>query len=723
MESITPSTILDGDKDVKNKPSEEGIMVLKINLFTNIPEGDHTLQNKEFKRSMIVLDKELKNNINKSDANSSFDTTANLSQYPFISSKYKFKPSIIYKNYEFIYRFFFSYNTFIKMLESYAKFSTEKSEDIIYHNIDVLLRALFPLFLKTSEGYYNSYKYIYEGNGLSEKQFSFNNIVETLKRTFNISSQKYTILNIGKDYTVKKIVWLNDFISNPNYNNLVTSYIKFKIWMNDYAKSDIVNYNLIMTRTFATNRADFEKKKLKLGNRNYADADTNNPFFMKEIKDSSGKLNENYLNYAQFYDVIQYYNDNKTINDKLQKVIDGVFYLNKPPDILKFEKFMNEFLSKIKELDLEVNEYEKEMEKIYKKYDTIGDIIGNMTKSIKSGVTPKITLSEHIRTITGIKPTLIKIIVKIRQIISNMQTILNNYSGKNAEIFKNEFEEIKEETTERIDDIGIIIDSIINFNDSYLTTITFYQGELDSKIHSKEKINEDYLNNYHRKLKKANDANTKYLETNKGNMEILQSRIKNYIRDNTIIDLFNSYSISAGSEYNEQEKVENFYNVMDEIIKNKSNINKIDDSFKKIIAFKTQKSIEQNKKYLPMIRIDVMMDFIDGKINNENYSQLQCPYMSNDLSNLVLNKFYYKNDLEDYSFLKNSNYIYSITDNGIKRVNSRSKDRPDIKKNEYKNDRYDNKNTLNNNSWYGGNRNRKTRHKKLNKKRKTKKNI
>jgi hypothetical protein len=262
-------------------------------------------------------------------------------------------------------------------------------------------------------------------------------------------------LNIGKDYTVKKIVWLNDFMNNPNYNNLIVSYRKFKNWIIDYVVNDFENYNLIRTKTFVTNRADFEKKRLKIGNRNYAATDTINPFFMQEIKDSRGKLNENYLNYAQFYYIIQHYIDNKTINKDLQKLIDGVF---------------------------------------------------------------------------NFKPT-------------------------------------------------------------------------------------------------------------------------NLIND--------------GTSHMEDKNVKEFYDTMDKIIENH-----IDDKFKKIIAFDTRKIVEQNKKLLKIIKIDVMMDFIEGKINNENYSTIQCPYMSNDLSNFILNKFYYKNNNDDYNFLKNSKYIYSITNKEIKRFGS-----------------------------------------------------
>lgn len=510
MESPVAKIETTSEED-KNKVNDKDVMVVQINLFTNIPEGDHTIQNKEFKRNMIVLDKETDNKINQSETSSyiGFNSNSNLSNYPFISSKYKLKSSIIYKNYDYIYKFFFSYNTFVKKLENYARLSAETSNEIIYHNIDVLLRALFPLFLKTSEGYYNSFEYIENRNKLSD-EFDLNNIVETLKKTVNISRQKYTVLNIGKEYTVKKIVWLNDFMNNPNYNNFMVSYRKFKNWINDYAVNDSANYDLIRTKTFVTNRNEFEKNRLKIGIRNFGDkvTTTPNPFFMQEIKDNTGKLNENYLNYAQFYDIIQYYIDNKTINEDLQNVIDGVF---KP------------------------------------------------AKSIKK------------------------------------------------------------------------------------------------------------------------------------------------VEDSTV----------------ELKQVEKFYDNMDEIIENN-----MDDKFKKIIAFDTRKIVEQNKKFLKIIKIDVMMDFIEGKINNENYSTIQCPYMSNDLSNFILNKFYYKNNNDDYNFLKNSKYIYSITNKEIKTIQTKEKKiLPNIKKNENDDNNYDNKDMDNKRLNGGIYQRRKTRNKKFHKKRNTKKNI
>jgi hypothetical protein len=307
-------------------------------------------------------------------------------------------------------------------------------------------------------------------------------------------------------------------MNNPNYNNLMISYRKFKNWINDYAVNDAVNYDLIQTQTFVTNRNELEKNKLKMGNRlNFGDKGITppNPFFMQEIKDNTGKLNENYLNYAQFYYIIQYYIDNKTINKDLQELIDGVFNF-KP------------------------------------------------ASPIKEGTHPM-----------------------------------------------------------------------------------------------------------------------------------------------------------------EDENVKEFYDTMDKIIENH-----IDDKFKKIIAFDTRKIVEQNKKFLKIIKIDVMMDFIEGKINNENYSTIQCPYMSNDLSNFILNKFYYKNNNDDYNFLKNSKYIYSITNKEIKTIQTKEKKiLPNIKKNEYNDDKKDwnkefDKKDMDNKRLNGGiYQRRKTRHKKFHKKRNTKKNI
>ena len=443
---------------------------------------------------------------------------------------------------------------------------------------------------------------------------------------------------------------------------------------------------------------------------------------MKEIKDSAGKLNENYLNYSQFYDIIQYYNDNKTINDKLQQIIDGAFNVNKPPEILIFEKFMNEFLPKIKELDNELGELKKDSDGLKSTYGDIESIINNLRYSLPKGAIPIITVKGLIKKINEKWSQPNKFILTVQKKMDAMKAILEKYNKDDSDRYneyKNEF----------INNIVNNVTAFIDVQNNLITVIVAYINDIDiliTKYNNIRGVNGKFdMAAFHPEYSKDMEDMAVMFDINltiaNYNLEYtkLQKIITDYSEDNIFISFFNDYS---GGKYNEKEKVKKFYNIMDSILESNdiSDVDSSGNNLKKIIAFKTKKFIEQNKISLPMIKIDVMMDFIDGKINNENYSKLQCSYMSNDLSHLILNKMYYNNEEQDYSFLKNNNYIYSIADNGIKQVNSRSKETPDIKKNEYKNNRYDNRHKY---SLIGGNHNRKSRNIKLNKKRKTKINI
>jgi len=121
---------------------------------------------------------------------------------------------------------------------------------------------------------------------------------------------------------------------------------------------------------------------------------------------------------------------------------------------------------------------------------------------------------------------------------------------------------------------------------------------------------------------------------------------------------------------NEEKQVEEFYDTMDSIYDSRLNI---PADYNNIIAVKTNEAISLNNfQKIGIIEIEAMMDFIKGKLDNENYSKIKCSYISNDLGNELTNAVFNINR-SDKDFLKNSNFLYSVDENQLKKLDTNSK--------------------------------------------------
>ena len=350
------------ENNKKNNYDTDNIYAIKIKLFTNINKKNKDTDKNDsilFTRDMLYVDENIKNAL----------TQQRYEKYPLISKNYKIAPNIIYNNSEFLYNFFFSYNYFTNNLKKYSEFSEKPQSETIQHNIDILLRALFPLFSKTSEGYYTSLNLITNlSNSNDSNMFSFYNIIDIMKQKMNVSNEKYSIFNISNNlYTVKKIIWLNDFVNNSFYNYLLVSYGKFKKWLNDYAINDTINYKMIKTKTFQKNYTDYIEKKnsrTRYINPSQKIIDSKNPFFMEKVGDL-------YLNYEQFYNVIKKYSENKSINNDLQNVIDGGYNIIRTTDTTKYESMKNQFLDYVNSIKKIIDDNKKNYNHMINEYGKI----------------------------------------------------------------------------------------------------------------------------------------------------------------------------------------------------------------------------------------------------------------------------------------------------------------------------------------------------------------
>jgi hypothetical protein len=607
----------------------DNIYAIKIKLFTNINKKNKDTDKNDsilFTRDMLYIDKNIKNTL----------TQQRYEKYPLISKNYKIMPNIIYKNYDFLYNFFFSYNYFTNNLKTHSEFSDEKPQsEIIQHNIDILLRALFPLFSKTSEGYYTSLNLISNSSNSNDSNiFSFYNIIDIMKKKMNFSNEKYSILNISNNlYTVKKMIWLNDFVNNSFYNDLLVSYGKFKKWLNDYAINDPINYTMIKTKTFQKNYTDYIEKKnsrTRYINPSQKIIDSKNPFFMEKVGDL-------YLNYEQFYNVIKKYSENKSINNDLQNVIDGGYNIIRTTDTTKYESMKNQFLDYL-------NSIKKIIDENKPNYDNMINEYGK----IKSSSEPKSKRNKET-------------IERIDKYISNFYEINNKIDNKLKQ-YDNFFNEFK-------------------YKDKIFKTFMEEKNNLKKSIM-------DYITN----MKEICDHINIHYHTIGDNENIIKKfealNIKMRIYEKEL-NILNSYGTNKSNDIfkelnkfyfpiNEETQVKEFYDTMDVIYNLRVNI---PDKYNNIIAVKTNEAISLNNlQKIGIIEIEVIMDFIKGKLDNENYSKIKCSYISNDLGNEITNAVFNINR-SDKDFLKNSNFLYSVDENQLKKLDSKSKSITPMNKN------------------------------------------
>jgi hypothetical protein len=189
------------------------IKMIDVKIESNIPKS------KEFSLTSDMF------NIKKKDLR--------LNKYPLITGDIELPLRVLVTmDYEDCVVFFFSYNTFSKIVkdnvrESVFNVNTPEAMKTKQKNLDnnlmLMLRLLFLTKFPTSNNVTSSYDLM-----STTSLFSTNNM-----------RRKYTYLKIsGADYTVTQVILLNDILNNPFYAKFIdeiSSYIKW----GDNARSDI----------------------------------------------------------------------------------------------------------------------------------------------------------------------------------------------------------------------------------------------------------------------------------------------------------------------------------------------------------------------------------------------------------------------------------------------------------------------------------------------------
>ena len=129
--------------------------------------------------------------------------------------------------------FFFSYNTFTKVIKdnvrsSIHKDTSEQANNERKINLEYNVLLMLKLLFRTKFPYSNNVN------------TSMNMMTDDSSYGDNVKS-RYTSLKLNNsDYTITQVVWLNDILNNPFYVQLVDEMSKYVKWAEN-ARIDIIS--------------------------------------------------------------------------------------------------------------------------------------------------------------------------------------------------------------------------------------------------------------------------------------------------------------------------------------------------------------------------------------------------------------------------------------------------------------------------------------------------
>jgi hypothetical protein len=207
---------------------------IEIQIYTNIP-GDE--------KKPVVFTKNTLNYL---------PTTRGvpLNEYPYFTAEYILpKEALKRMTYDKKINTLFNRELFLSMFKGVKKIKNdnpEKTQKNTEKNIRIMLEVLFPTHYPVVNNHTDTYSEFIEGktpfkfsvnwDGLFPSFFA--NRAKALidgkteeKETGDKKNGDFCYLNIGgKEYTVLKVAYLNDFINNPKYSEIRTEYINFSRW-------------------------------------------------------------------------------------------------------------------------------------------------------------------------------------------------------------------------------------------------------------------------------------------------------------------------------------------------------------------------------------------------------------------------------------------------------------------------------------------------------------
>lgn len=648
------------------------ISMLKINLHTNIPSNVIV----ELTYNMLYQPNEKKT-----------DKKLNL-YYPFFTFDMKYSSEILYSmTYEERKQFFFNYDKYVEVLKdmlllqntsseeeevtenivedeyNFKKTDSDKKKEIINeylneyneelykdtnenefikktikdidyerkensdYNISLMLEVLFPTTFPTVNNVNDSYNEYIKGS-LNTKLSIKGEVPSIIQPLFSGIQLPYSYLNINSSiHTVVRTLWLNDLLNNPKYKELI---IKFNKFYDDNHEDN----NFLEKKVIKISRTAFNNFKL-------LDEDTFDSIIEDfendiSIREQTEEQYVNKKNISFFYNIY-------TLIGLLRKIYSKIFKIKKNKDYSK-----------------------KKLLYLLDVIDNIDYIYKNISDNIQFPYYIKKFINDLLRE-TSLPRTLNKILKVDKTSIKNITAI---------------------DTTD--EDNKEIVNSLESIYPSYIDFLTLLNKFVEPNYQSTHLHLQKVINDY---VKGINGD--------------LYDLIKNYIKTKFLLDsptdllleqdpsikpeIFNDYYLYTGlnfSTYNsnyESSNKEKEYNEEENYdIQQGGDLNNDSDTIDNTQLDEETNNVNQTMDLITY-EIDVLIDLIGGKIDDDNINNINCKYKSESFGDMFVKLINKK-----YPWSIDKNRFYITVD---ELINTKPVEKPRTLKKKYKL-----------NSKYGGNK-------------------
>lgn len=486
-------------------------------------------------------------------------------EYPYISDNKVIPQSLINelarsKNYKDITDFFFNKNVFLSRFEAHDKeintYEEEENQDDqinenLNKNIKNMLLLLFPTEIPFSKNVKDSYSLniddTSEGSGLKV-------LFDPIMELFNYFKFSFVAVN-GKEYTVNRVVWLNDVMNHPGYSKLFEEFINFKAWSIDTLNSLLTQRRKNFIKMIDTCVDELTENEKTCDNK----SDDSGVYGMtyKIIQTITTELNDTYKKYLTKNQLDEFKTNISRLHD-LAKIIHCKSNQphNQPHNeiVIFYNDLKNKKISKettIETLKKEHNQIQIQIDKL--KIDDMNDIVDKIYKL--RGV-----LSDKIRTFISNLYEFYKDNVKIQSIINKI--IDNKYDERQvpseysyiSKIYKLMNDYASDNRTSSNNTIQLLIDNYVNRQEKSTQNI--------------EKFIQD-INEFKKKHNISNDINQfklDYVTLNKKEDKKSPS-YEIYIQLDVIGGILDASNVKkARCMYKDKKLTKEFYNIRQKLI-------------------------------------------------------------------------------------------------------------------------------------------------------------
>mgnify|MGYP000050074025 FL=1 len=227
-----------------------GIQSIHIRFSTNA-NGD---TNQILTQNMIFIPPKEDDDDNEqnSDTTSEKENTSKKESYPFFTDQVRLSVSKLLKMpRQKQIDVFFIKEDFKKLIGSSYSTDLDERNENAEHNLRVMVQIFFPTVFPINGNITETFSEKMKDTFLDVSIGSNNTNVATLLTNFFGKENEYGYLNIGKQYSVTKITFINDIINDPTFKNLIQPSLNFQNWrketMNKYSESSGTFMNTIKT--------------------------------------------------------------------------------------------------------------------------------------------------------------------------------------------------------------------------------------------------------------------------------------------------------------------------------------------------------------------------------------------------------------------------------------------------------------------------------------------